>query len=115
VSEHRAANHRAGCRAEEAEHVCEPRLPCMARPRRRTQADRHASAMKAVRFLGIAVGLGLMTMACTTVYRNGSPPTVIVDTPFGPSQANAGAQPLPGGSLAAPPANIEGGLPAPTA
>src|SRR4051812_40239278 len=115
MSGYRAADHRAGCRVGEAGHVGKPRLPRMDRPWRRMQADRHATAMKAVRCLGIAASLGLMNTACTAVYRDGGPPAVTFDTPFGPSQANPVNQPPPGGSLAAPPANIEGGQPAPTA
>jgi hypothetical protein len=69
--------------------------------------------VKAGLLLGRIVGFGLMTKACTAVYHNGGPPTVTVDTPFGPSQTYAGNQPPPGGSLVAPPGNLDGGVPAP--
>ena len=113
MSEDRAADRRAGCRAGEAIGFRRSRRHFAFEPRRPARADRHATAMKAGPFLAVVVSLGLMAPACTAVYRNGGPPAVTVDTPFGPSPLNAGNQPPPGGSLATPPANLDGGLPAP--
>lgn len=63
--------------------------------------------------LAASIALGLTTAACTAIYSNNGPPTVIYHNPFGPSQVYPGGPPQPaGGTLAAPPGNLESNGPA---
>jgi len=83
----------------------------------RTQLNRDKASAKARQLCGFAIsfGLGCVIAACTAVYKDGGPPTVVYNTPFGSSQVYPGGPPqVPaGGPLAAPPANLGGNPPPP--
>ena len=57
----------------------------------------------------LILGVAVLASGCTTISQGGGPPTVMLNTPFGPPQVIAGGSPAvpPGGNLATPPPDFD--------
>jgi hypothetical protein len=58
------------------------------------------------RAVSVSFGIGLLATGCTEVFKNGGPPSVIYNTPFGSTPISPGNQPWPAQDLQAPATSI---------